>query len=284
MTTATEAVRQRARDRKIAQTLDASVVEITPELAQHYLTKNTNNRPLRRDYVLELASSMRRGEWQLNGESIKISKSDRLLDGQHRLSAVIESKVSVSMVVIGGLDDTSFTTIDMNKKRTTADALAIAGYPNEKLIAAAVRLILILAEREAHLNTRGSYSPIQIKEWCDAYYEELQQWIPIAKQLQRANMLEPAMVVALAYEFGQKNVEDTKVFLSRLADGMGLDEKNPIYCLRQALMQNATSLAKLPRAFVVALTIRAWNLYRRGHTTSVDELLRVESSKFPTIV
>jgi len=247
--------------------ISAEVVRITPSVAADYLKHNTHNRPLRKDYVTELAMTMRRGEWSLNGETIKFAKNGTLLDGQHRLSAIVESRVPVDLVVIRDVDDNAFATIDMNRKRTAADALAIAGFPNEKLVAASVRLILQLAEDP--ITFRQSYSHTQIKEWCDAYFEELSRFIPLGRMVSKSNMCESSMVVALAYYFTQKDANATQTFFARVADGVGLHERSPIGALRSRLTANATSPAKLPRTDVVALIIKAWNAYREGRDMEV---------------
>lgn len=259
--------------------LEASVVKMTPALAQSYLTKNLKNRPIRRSYVNELVAAMKRGEWKLNGETIKVSKSDVLLDGQHRLMAVYESQTTQNMIVVAGLDDDAFTTIDINRRRTSADALAIAGVPNQGVIAAAIRLVLLVSEAEQDpertINSRTTYTHVQIMEWCDAYYEELQPWLPIGRQVDRANLLEQSMVVGLGYLFGERNKSDAKLFFARLADGMGLKENDAIFVLRELLAKNATSAAKLPRMYVAAMVMQAWNQWRQRKATSAEDLIRI---------
>lgn len=249
------------------QRITAEIVKVTPDIAKKFLSTNNNNRPLRRDYVAELAAAMRRGEWVLNGETIKFAKNGHMLDGQHRLHAIVESRTSCEMLVVREVQDDAFSTIDMNRKRTAADALAIAGYPNEKLVAAATRLILLLAEET--INFRQTYSHQQIKEWCDAYFEELHQWIPLGRLVAKSNMAEASVVVGLAYYFSNKDADKTRLFFARLADGIGLREGDPILALRSRLGQNATSSAKLPRIDVIALIVKAWNARREGKDVEV---------------
>lgn len=259
--------------------IQADVVRVTPAMAQEFLKANTSNRPLRKDYVAELASTMRRGEWSLNGETIKFAKNGRLLDGQHRLSAIIESRVPIDIMVVRNVDDGAFATIDMNRKRTAADALAIAGYPNEKLVAASVRLILLLSDNKP--NARVVYSHTQIKEWCDAYFEELSRFIPLGRMVAKSNMCESSIVVALCYFFNQKDPSATNTFFSRVADGVGLRNGSPIAALRSRLTTNATSPAKLPRVDVVALIIKSWNAYREDR--DIDVIAWRSDEGFPSI-
>ena len=67
------------------------VETITPKLAEKWMEANKNNRPLRRSLVGRYAGAIRRGQWELNGESIKFDEDGVLFDGQHRLAAVVEA-------------------------------------------------------------------------------------------------------------------------------------------------------------------------------------------------
>ncbi|KAF7277615.1 hypothetical protein GWI33_002970, partial [Rhynchophorus ferrugineus] len=81
----------------------AQVETITPDLARQYLAFNTHNRNVRSYRVKGYAADMRDGRWTLNGEAIKFSADGTLLDGQHRLQAVIEADVAVQMLVVRGV-------------------------------------------------------------------------------------------------------------------------------------------------------------------------------------
>jgi len=74
-------------------------MKITPEVASELLKGNINNRKPNKDYVSSLASIMRKGDWRSTHQGICIGKDDRLIDGQQRLMAVIESGVTVLMDV-----------------------------------------------------------------------------------------------------------------------------------------------------------------------------------------
>jgi hypothetical protein len=103
-----------------------NVETITPDKAVEYLKKNTANRALRPTWVKTLAFSMRRGDWRLSHQGIAFSTAGDLLDGQHRLAAVIESGVSVEMTVARGVDPAAFISMDLGAKRSVADLLHIS--------------------------------------------------------------------------------------------------------------------------------------------------------------
>lgn len=95
---------------------------ITPEWAKNVLNdSNVDNRRLRPSWVKVLANSIERGEWQITHQGIAFDVHGKLIDGQHRLSAVAKSGQSVQMIVTTGLDPQVFAAVDMHARRSIAD-------------------------------------------------------------------------------------------------------------------------------------------------------------------
>ena len=84
--------------------LDITIDVITPEQAQAYLDNNAKHRPIKEKKVAEYMAEMEDGTWKLNGKTICFDWNGRLLNGQHRLSAVVRSRVPLTTVVVRGLD------------------------------------------------------------------------------------------------------------------------------------------------------------------------------------
>mgnify|MGYP003335415932 FL=1 len=84
--------------------LDITVEVITPEQAHDYLLNNAKHRPIKEKKVAEYMAEMRDGQWKLNGKTVCFDSTGRLLNGQHRLSAVVRSGVPLTTVVVRGLD------------------------------------------------------------------------------------------------------------------------------------------------------------------------------------
>jgi len=100
------------------------VETITPEVASVILDRcNHGNRRLRQGVVEKYAKMMKSGDWHLSPEAIVISNTGRLLNGQHRLSAVVKAGRAVRFVTIRGPGDDVFAVLDRGAVRTTADAL-----------------------------------------------------------------------------------------------------------------------------------------------------------------
>ncbi|AGJ54052.1 MULTISPECIES: hypothetical protein [Streptomyces] len=113
--------------------------DVPPELAAKWLTHNTSNRPLSKGTVQQLAAQIQRGEWQLTHQGIAFDEDDVLIDGQHRLAAIVKAGVAVPLTVTHGVPRTAFTVMDTGCKRTGRDTLALAGEANANYLAAALR-------------------------------------------------------------------------------------------------------------------------------------------------
>lgn len=94
---------------------------ITPAIAAAYLELNVNNRPLRKRSVLAFSGAMTRGEWMLTPQGIAISSEGRLIDGQHRLMAVVMSKQTIPMTVWHNVPNDVFSVYDRGTPRTMSD-------------------------------------------------------------------------------------------------------------------------------------------------------------------
>lgn len=96
-------------------------VEVTPAIAREWLKKNTQNRPLRKIYISKMAEAMKRGEWKTTHQAIAMADG-RLLDGQHRLLAFLESGLpKIEMTVAYNSDPATFDVIDVGANRSAGD-------------------------------------------------------------------------------------------------------------------------------------------------------------------
>ena len=119
-------------------------VEVTPAMAVKLLEYNKINRPLSQAHVQRIAREISQGRWQYNGDTIKVANNGDVIDGQHRLWAIIEANKPVKTIIINGIDAGAFTTIDtLRKARTYSDVISIGGdLQNRTVIATALCWLL----------------------------------------------------------------------------------------------------------------------------------------------
>lgn len=128
----------------------AEVVKVTPELARRLIEKsNYGNRKVRTGVVKKYAKIMKNGDWRFSPETISISKSGRLLNGQHRMLAVIESGITCRFLFATGFEDEVFSVLDRGAVRSRADALKI----DRKLTECATLLYRMATKENASLVT-----------------------------------------------------------------------------------------------------------------------------------
>lgn len=117
--------------------IEVYLLEITPEVAAELLALNAKGqRTISAAAVERYATDMATLDWIFNGAPILISNTNELLDGQHRLSAIIESGESQVVLIVRGVDPMAMATIDAGRKRSYADSLKIRGYANHTAVAA----------------------------------------------------------------------------------------------------------------------------------------------------
>lgn len=112
---------------------------VTPEGAKELLKLNTKGqRTVSAAAVERYASDMATQDWDFNGDTIKISDKNELIDGQHRLSSIVLSNEPQVLLIVWGLDESVMETIDSGRKRTFADQLKRKGMSRHTLVAAIV--------------------------------------------------------------------------------------------------------------------------------------------------
>lgn len=140
--------------------MKVDIETITPDRAARYLTHNTGNRSIKKGHVRSLARDIANGKWRLTGEAIKFNCDGELLDGQHRLQAIVAAKTPAPMLVIRGLERGVRTVLDTGAKRTAGDALSQIGVSNCNHVGAACRYAMILRDDRAVINRTYTNSEI----------------------------------------------------------------------------------------------------------------------------
>ena len=110
--------------------MESKVITITPDMAKAMLEKNMkNNRRINHQTVKRYARIMKAGGWNLTHQGIAFDENDQLIDGQHRLEAIVMANVPITMMVTYGVQHTDGEafTIDTGTKRTTKNIMQISG-------------------------------------------------------------------------------------------------------------------------------------------------------------
>jgi hypothetical protein len=102
-------------------------VLVTPKLAKETLELNIRNRPLTPARVDEFANLMKDGRFQCTHQGIALDDNNNVLDGQHRLAAVVKSNCSVYMLVSKGVPEEARLAVDTGKPRSSIAIAKLIG-------------------------------------------------------------------------------------------------------------------------------------------------------------
>lgn len=237
-------------------------IQLTPDHARRLLDGMENNRPVSPGTVLRYAEMMKNGHWALTGESIIIGSDGILLDGQHRCYAVIKAGVTIPILLVTGVDPLVFSKLGRGKMRRLSDSLALAGYVNTHILAAAVKWLV--RERDGFL-TNPWMEPhdgmdvvtkhpgiVTSTKWAGGLH-------PVVSKL-----LSPSILAYAHYRAGLIDLTKRDTFFERFIDGLNLTEGHPVLVLRSRMVANATSNAKLTDVDKLALCIKSINHFMVG--------------------
>jgi hypothetical protein len=142
-------------------------VQITPQLSKDWLERNSTNRHLYLSTVYKYARDMAAGRWLFTAAPIAFDADGNLVDGQHRLAAIIEAQVMLRMLVVSGLSPRARGYIDLGKPRGAGDELQMAGFPHAMLLAAVARIV---CRYDVGVLWEGNYKPSspEIRAWIDS--------------------------------------------------------------------------------------------------------------------
>jgi hypothetical protein len=106
-----------------------------------------NQRSVGKASFRRICEALEGGWWnQFNGETIKFDRNGSLVDGQHRVLAVLRTGVDMIVPVWYGCSADSISTIDTGKSRSLGDVLKINGFSNTNQAASVVSNIMSYSE------------------------------------------------------------------------------------------------------------------------------------------
>src|SRR5215471_14913951 len=117
------------------------VAYITADVAKIMLKRKNTNRSLKLTQLNRIKRAIELDRWELNGETIIFDQDGRLIEGQHRLQAVVDTGNPILTLIVHGIDRERFKTMGQSSKRTAGDILGIQGIKDSRNIAAALRWV-----------------------------------------------------------------------------------------------------------------------------------------------
>lgn len=255
-----------------------SIERIGPVEARIYMEANTRNRKMNALHARRLQDAMEAGDWWMNGESLIFGFDGALLNGQHRLFAIIASGVTVDVMVVRGIDECAFRTLDGGRIRTTGEVLAMDGEKQANNVAAAVQALVSFVDSQGTHWSGGARfrkaTPLLTTRVLEAH--------PLIREsvvaMQRNMLYRTGQAALLHYLFRLVSPKMAEEFAAVMAEGHS-DIGRPFVIFRESLVR--TPMRPDLRHPVAARAIKAFNAEQSGQR---PKMLRFAvGEEFPTI-
>lgn len=246
------------------QTITLEFMDVDPDQAKVWLELNANNRNTKKGNLSKITRAMELDEFRFVGDPVRFDNEGRLIDGQHRLIAIIRSGTNQTLLVMTGFAPEAQLYVDQGSSRLAGDQVKIAGVAERagNDWASIARLALRWDAEDLTTNILVPSNP-EIVAFCAEHQEEMGLAVTAAKA--QYTRVKGRVPVAGATHFfahqidGQLCVE----FFRKLATGEGLHVGDPVFALRDALLTRK-SRDRLTVLEELALYVSAWNSKRAG--------------------
>lgn len=260
--------------------IDLSVELIGPDDARQMLARNTSNRKVAKSRVQLLADAMSRGDFTFTGESIIFDSDGNLLNGQHRLYAVLASEQPIWTVVVRRVAPDAFVHMDRGFRRLVGDDLRRLGFSDYNSLAAATKLVL-----SYEANIIGNNTARTLVANIDAQRQEAvanrplyERSIAFASSCRPTGINPSAMCAFMVLCSRRSSIEATFEWATRFQQGANMEVGDS----RIALGRWLTNNKKRPGEYHLSALIFAWNAYRQGLTREQIKSWR-RGDPFPVI-
>ena len=243
---------------------------ITPEKAKSYLAHNKHNRNVSQSLVGRMATAIRQKQWVVTHQGIAFDADGNLIDGQHRLNAIILANKSVEMLVTRGIPPVyqngvlikTMDVVDTGKKRTTAEQLFLShDVANANIVTACLTIIVRIA-----IGGKVVLGVPQAVGLLELYGKHLDVLIPLVSKLRAARNCG----VAGALAFGRHVHRDTAdIFAEQIGTGIDLKRGDPALTLRNRLINGKEGSSVNDRMLIANNTMNSFYHFVRNNELTV---------------
>jgi len=233
-----------------------AVENINPSRATQYLSHNIGNRHISRAHVAAIARDITQGRWMFNAQPICFAYDGRLLNGQHRLQAVILADREIEVQVVRGLNEAAYPTYDNHAKRRAdmGDRLDSFG---DHALAHAMANLLWQHERKTRSMRSAKATAAEIQQII-AQHPRLLLLRSFARKM--GHFGRASVIGYAAYVMERDDAVLASIFLSALETGSDQRPGHPVLALRGALQKLRTT--KASQSEQLSLLLAGWERFK----------------------
>jgi hypothetical protein len=238
---------------------------VTPDLARYFLSHNKVNRCLSKERVLRYANDIKTGKWKPNQlEPLGFDTAGNLIQGQHRLNAVIVSNTPQYFYIVENVDIDVMDVLDTGKARTAGDVLRIFNIENSNKISSGIKQRYRI-ESGIYSNSGNVNYILTNQDVLTKYNERPEYWQDIANKAQRLykaslQIASPQVVFGMLSYWIDKG--ESTIFIEAVFkdDHSVLNAKG----LNKFLTNQKIKRRKVTQSEVINLFFKYHNLWKQG--------------------
>ena len=229
--------------RKDAGLEEVRMVLVTPEIAMEWLRYNDGNRRIQQSHVDAIARDITSGYWMVNAQPICFTTDPdnprpdvvaRLLNGQHRLYAIIKAATPIEIPIAYNIPEEAFATFDTHAKRSIHPK---ADRVDDRVIASAAKF----QWREDHglplFDSKGhvpSPSASEIRETLEAH-PNLMDGFSRSRRKEMLKVATAGVMTYFIYRATRENAALAAEFLDQLETGEHIPGGSPVLKARNEM-------------------------------------------------
>tara|TARA_R110000751_G_scaffold150763_2_gene255745 strand:+ start:967 stop:1860 length:894 start_codon:yes stop_codon:yes gene_type:complete len=244
-------------------------VTVTRDMAWDWLSQpDLKNRKVYQATISRYARKMMTGQWEWTGEALKFDPQGKLLDGQHRLWAFLDTKAeSAQFLVMHGVPSDGQKLMDTGRNRTPANTLEMESIPHGTIMAPTARLLIEYEAGHIPGSNQWRVRPDN-RETLDCVNSrpEIQESVehvvshPAYKQFGRPSALAFTRCITMGIE-----PIESEEFWRRLREADYTGVGDPVQRLRERLLiTRAQAHSRASETVIIAYIFKAWNAHVRG--------------------
>jgi len=275
------------------ETYEVWIQQVTPDDARKFLKNNYHkNRKIREHQVNLIAGLIRQKHYDLNGKPLIFDDKANLIDGQHRLLAIIRANIPVTCFCVSGIRTDAYIGLDQyDLRKSLADLVQGDGGKYPEAVASAIsRLLAFKMDKLGVSYHDPSVSDRRTLLGLLKHHPRLEQAAAEVESLYNKSVSRPfgssvgtflfyvtcSIDARLAEEFMR-----TLYGLANLEDG----ENNPAFQIHRRVLRAKNSKRRgerLNARVIEGSVIKAWNLYVQSlQCTSSRHILMQFGEEFP---
>lgn len=249
----------------------AKFIKVSPYEAAYVLKhRNPRNRNVREADVRDLMRVIREDGWAVNGETVKFDLAGDEIDGQHRLTALagltdMPEDFGITLLIVAGLETEARDTVDIGRRRTHSDILALKGHKHTMTLASTVRKLWWWGNGDRHFNGNRNPSIVEVQEFIRKNPMVLRS-AEVADRVRSKFPFIPQSVIGMChYLFTEIDPDLSAIYFARLEDGAELKAGHPVLTMRESFQRRdlGNHARTNPEAYA-AYMIQAWNALRKN--------------------